>query len=419
MANLPILDNFRIAVDAMKTQRARAALTALIIGIGIMAMVTLLTVTSSFESLLAGNFTQLGANTFTIQSRGMRIQIGRSGNRPKQYPAITWDQANDFVERFGYKDAISSLSYVASGTAEIKFGNKKTDPNVQVWAGDEYYLETGGYAIAEGRGFNKQDILNSRPVAIIGQDVYKKLFDTDTEGFQDAVDTLITISGERYRVIGVLDEKGSSSIFSGDRTVFVPITKARASIGSPSRGYSINVMAPTSELLDATIGEATSTMRAIRKLQPKEESNFNITRSDALSTILLENKEVVYIAAVVLSLITLLVAAINLMNIMLVSVTQRKREIGTRMAFGAKRYNIVVQFLTEAIIVSQLGGLLGVILGISAGNLAALALSTPFSIPWGWIIFALFLTFLTGIASGLYPAVKASRLDPIDALRYE
>lgn len=419
MAKLPLIDNIRIAIDAIRTQKLRAVLTALIIGIGIMAMVGLLTTTTAIETMLTNDFSRLGANTFTIQNRGLRIQIGRSGNRPKRHPAITWDQANDFTEAFAYKNALSSLSYVASGTAEIKFGNNTTDPNIQVWAGDEHYLTTSGYVIAEGRGFTEEDILNTRPVVILGREVYETLFKNERGVLENALDTIINISGDRYKVIGVLEEKGSSSIFAGDRTVFVPITKARASIGSPFNGYSISVMAGTSENLDATISEATATMRAIRKLKPVEEDNFSITRSDALSTILLQNKQVVYVAAILISLITLAVAAINLMNIMLVSVTQRKREIGTRRALGANRRNIVLQFLMEAVVVSQLGGLLGVILGIIIGNVVGLMMSSPFTVPWGWIFFALLLTFITGVVSGLYPAAKAAKLDPIEALRHE
>lgn len=419
MAKLPFIDNVRIAIDAIKTQKLRAILTALIIGIGIMAMVGLLTTTTAIENMLTNDFSRLGANTFTIQNRGLRIQIGRSGNQPKRHAAISWDQANDFKESFDYENAISSLSYVASGTAEIRFGDNKTDPNIQVWAGDENYLTTSGYVIGQGRGFTEEDILNTRPVIILGQEVYKKLFTNERDELEDALDTIISLSGERYKVIGVLEEKGSSSIFAGDRTVFIPITKARASIGSPSNGYSVSVMSSSAELLDATIGEATATMRSIRKLKPIEEDNFSITRSDALSTMLLQNKAVIYIAAILISMITLAVAAINLMNIMLVSVTQRKREIGTRRALGANRRNIVLQFLMEAVVVSQLGGLLGVVLGIMMGNAVGAMMESPFTIPWGWILFAFFLTFITGVISGLYPAAKAAKLDPIEALRHE
>lgn len=414
MAHLPLRENIRIAFDAIQTQRLRAILTAFIIGIGIMAMVGMLTATTALESLITGQFSQLGANTFTIQSRGMQIQIGRGGKRPKAYPAITWAQANDFVDQYHHLGALTSLSYAASGTMEVKRHSKSTDPNVAVWAADENYIHTGGYQIAEGRNFSVQDIEGTRPVVILGREVYEDLF-----GESPAIDSLITMRGQRYRVIGIMAEKGASAIFSGDRAVFIPITKARASITSPSSGYSINVMASSSETLDATIGEATSVMRAVRKLRPIEDDNFNITRSDALSTILLSSKGVIYTAAIAISLITLLVAAINLMNIMLVSVKQRTKEIGTRKALGAKRRTIVVQFLTEAAVISQLGGLLGVILGLIIGNIIGALMDVSFIIPWGWIIFAFFITFITGIVSGLYPAIQAAKLDPIDALRYE
>ncbi|TNE27746.1 MAG: ABC transporter permease, partial [Bacteroidetes bacterium] len=228
-----------------------------------------------------------------------------------------------------------------------------------------------------------------------------------------------SMRGQRYRVVGILNPKGSSSIFSGDNAVLIPITRARASLTSPSSGYSINVMTGNGANLDATVSEATAVMRAIRKQHPREESSFNITRSDALSSMLLENKNQLYIAAIAVSLITLLVAAINLLNIMLVSVRQRTREIGTRKAIGAKQRHIVLQFLTEAALVSQLGGVMGIIFGIIIGNSVGSQLGTTFTIPWDWVIFAVSITFVTGVLSGLYPAVKAARLDPIESLRYE
>lgn len=414
MASFNTIENIRIAVDAILTQKLRAALTALIIAIGIMAMVGMLTTTRALENVITGQFAQLGANTFTIHNRGMQIQVGRSGNRPKRHPPITWHQANDFADRFDSFGAITSLSYTASGTMEVKYGSVSTDPNVTVWAADENYLETSGYKVATGRGFNSRDIEDARPVVILGKDVYEDLFDDG-----DALDTLITMRGQRYRVIGVLEEKGASSIFSGDRAVFVPVTRARSALSTPSGGYSINVMASSSETLDATIGEATAMMRSVRKLSPKEGNTFSITRSDALSTILLSSKGVVYAAAIIISMITLAVAAINLMNIMLVSVKQRTKEIGTRKAIGAKRRNIVLQFLTEAALVSQAGGILGILLGLGMGNIIGAQMGTPFTVPWDWIIFAVFLTFLTGIISGIYPAMQAAKLDPIEALRYE
>ncbi|GGH76097.1 ABC transporter permease [Phaeocystidibacter marisrubri] len=414
MRRLQILENIRIAIDALMTQKLRAILTASVIAIGIMAMMGMLTSVRSLEQAVTDNFSSLGANTFTIQSRGMNIQIGRRGSRPKTHPPITWDQANDFVNRFQYNGATSSLSYRVTGAMEVKHGSKATDPNVLVWAIDENYLQTSGYSINEGRGFTRQDISDSRPIVLLGKDVYEKLFGTD-----EAIDTSISMRGQRYRVVGILNPKGSSSIFSGDNAVLIPITRARASLTSPSSGYSINVMTGNGANLDATVSEATAVMRAIRKQHPREESSFNITRSDALSSMLLENKNQLYIAAIAVSLITLLVAAINLLNIMLVSVRQRTREIGTRKAIGAKQRHIVLQFLTEAALVSQLGGVMGIIFGIIIGNSVGSQLGTTFTVPWDWVIFAVSITFVTGVLSGLYPAVKAARLDPIESLRYE
>lgn len=415
MSQLQVRENIRIAIDALLTQKLRAILTASVIAIGIMAMMGMLTSVRSLEQAVTNNFASLGANTFTIRNSGMNIQIGREGSQPKIYPPIHWRQATDFKERFNFGDATSSLSYMASGNMEVKYGALATDPNVQVWAVDENYLTTSGYTISEGRGFNNQDIQENRPVVLVGKDVYQKLFPKGGK----ALDTVISMRGEHYRIVGILAEKGSSAIFSGDRTVLIPITKARASIGSPSNGYSINVMASSSYALDATVNAATAVMRAIRKQHPREDSSFSITRSDALSTMLLENKNQLYIVAIAISLVTLLVAAINLLNIMLVSVKQRTREIGTRKAIGAKKSNIILQFLTEAAVVSQLGGIIGILLGIIIGNAVGQQMETTFTIPWDWVLFAVTITFVTGVLSGLYPAIKAAKLDPIESLRYE
>lgn len=408
------LENLKIALDSLKGQKLRAILTALIIGIGITALVGILTATTAIQESITGNFTQMGANTFTIQNAGMNIQIGRRGERPKVHPAIKLDQAQNFKERFQYQDAVVSISKLFSGIAKLKYENIITDPNTQVWGIDENYLLTAGYEIEEGRNITQADFDDARPVAIIGQDIKEKFFPS---GIPD--DAIISVNGHRFSVIGLMAEKGSSSIFSGDRAIFIPLTKGRTIFTETNESYALNVMASSGSNIDATIGEATAAMRAVRKLKPMEDDNFNITRSDNIAEMLLSNLSTVNVGSGLIGVITLFGASIALMNIMLVSVTERTREIGTRKALGAKSKAILSQFLIEAILVSQMGGLIGIVLGIGVGNIVSTLIGGSFIIPWNWILLALFLCIIVGIVSGIYPAMKAAKQDPIEALRHE
>ena len=408
------IENFKIAYHSIRGQLLRTILTALIIAIGIMALVGILTAIDAIKSSLTGQFALLGANTFTIQNRGPNIQIGRRGKKHKAHPKITWHEAMAFKERFADQAALTSLSYIASAISEVKYENLATNPNITIWAADENYLQTGGYEIDDGRNISATEVENASPVALIGQEVKAKLFPAS-----NALGKIIQIRNQRYKVIGVLKEKGNSFGFGGDKSIFIPITKARASMSSPNQSYAINVMALQGDMVDHVSMEATIAMRAVRKLAPKEENNFNIVKSDNLSQTLIENLSYVTIAAIVIAGITMLGAAIALMNIMLVSVTERTREIGVRKAIGAKAVTIRSQFLTEAVLICLLGGLVGVILGIAIGNITSSFIGGSFIIPWAWMLLSAALCLITGLISGFYPAHKASMLDPIEALRYE
>ncbi len=413
---IPILvEALTMAVQALRAQLLRAVLTALIIAIGITALVGMLTATSVMESSISGQFTSMGANTFTIQQGGMNIQIGRRGMREKEQPQIPLRTAIKLRENLDAQGVMASVSDDLMGTAVIFYEGKETNPNVRVMAADKHYPEVNALELAEGRYFSPIELNEARAVALIAPDVAAKLFPNG-----GALGKRIRISGNKpYTVIGVTKPKGNSGFMASDNIVYLPLMTGHQDFGTPYSSYVTSIMAPDALYLDATIDQATAAMRAIRKLRPGEENNFNIRRSDSLSAILIESLSSVSMGAALIGFITLLGASVALMNIMLVSVTERTREIGTRKALGANQRIIVLQFLSEAVLVSLIGGLMGTVLGLAVGNGMAVIMDSPAVFPLKWMILALIVSVLVGIVSGWYPARQAARLDPIEALRYE
>ncbi len=405
---------FKIALQSIKSQALRTIITALIIAIGITALVGILTSVDAMKSALTGQFALLGANTFTIQNRGPNIRIGQDGERPKNYPSITYYEAMRFKEKMPVTQAKSSVSFVATGIAQASYQGKKTNPNISLIAADENFLVTGGYEIESGRNLSSNDVADASAVAVIGQEVVSGLFPKE-----NPIGKFLRVGETRYRIVGVLAPKGNSFGFGGDKSIIIPITKARSRYATGNRSFAINVMALESTNLDAVVDESTATMRAVRKLNPKEETNFHIIQSDSLSESLIDNLKYLSLAVIIIAAITLFSAAIALMNIMLVSVTDRTREIGVRKAIGAKSNAILSQFLVEAITICLMGGLAGILLGILIGNIVSYAFDGSFIIPWAWMSLAVSLCFAVGLLSGFYPALKASRLDPIESLRHE
>ncbi|MBL7883251.1 MAG: ABC transporter permease [Bacteroidia bacterium] len=407
-------ENIRLSLQAIKSQLLRTILTALIISFGIMALVGILTAIDAIKSSINSNFTSMGANTFTIRNREMSVRIGANGRRPKKYRDITYAEAVKFSKEYSFP-ASPSVSTLASGAATIKYLSKKSNPNIRVFGGDENYMSTSGYDLEKGRNFSSQEVQYGNHVAIIGKDVVDAIFDKK----EDPIDKIITIGSGKYRVVGVLKSKGNSMGFGGDKVCILPLSNVRQYFSRPNMSFTINVMVNNSQLMDAAVGEATGVFRKIRKVAITEEPNFEITKSDNLANLLIDNIQKVTAGATAIGIITLLGAAIGLMNIMLVSVTERTREIGIRKAIGATSKIIRSQFLVEAIVICQIGGLLGIVLGIIIGNLISMQLGVGFISPWLWIISGVILCLFVGLLSGLYPAIKASNLDPIEALRFE
>lgn len=407
------IENVRIALKAIRTNLLRTILTIFIIAFGIMALVGILTAIDSIKNSLTESFSLMGANTFTIESRSMRVQIGNQSYRRKNHDFITFRQAEEFKERFKLPARVSVWTR-ASGSAVVKYRSYKSNPNTSVIGVDEDYIFTAGYEVEKGRNFSASEIESNASLILIGSDVARQVFES-----MDPLNRFISVGNGRYRVVGVLKPRGQSGEMGTDRVCLIPYTNVRQYFSRPQMRYSISVMPESPSMLDVSVSEAEGLFRLVRRLEARDETDFNITQSDQLAQMLIENLKFVTMAATAIGLITLMGAVIGLMNIMLVSVTERTKEIGTRKALGAKSLMIKRQFLYEAIVIGQLGAVVGILLGIVIGNGVSLAIGSSFIIPWKWILLGIGLCFGVGIISGYFPAVKASRLDPILALRHE
>jgi putative ABC transport system permease protein len=406
-------ENVRIAVGSIRTQLLRTTLTVLIIAIGITALVGILTVVSALENTISSDFASMGANTFNIKQYENTTR-GRGEEREIINPILSYPEAVAFKNKYNYPFSETSLSFTATSTAEVKYEANKTDPEIAVLGVDEYFMTNSGLETSLGRNFTGFDIDNNNYVCVVGSDFEKGLF-KDT----NPIDKTISIRGARFKVIGVLKEKGSTFGNKQDLRVLIPIQLARSLFTAPNINYTMSVMVTNKELLDQAIDNATITMRNVRKLTPVKDNNFGVVRSDDLINRILGITKYLGLASWLIGIITVLGSSIALMNIMIVSVTERTREIGVRKALGAKRSTVAIQFFIETLLIGQLGGMVGIVLGILIGYGIATVLSFDFVIPWV-AIFAAFLTsFIVAIVSGLYPAIKAAFLDPIEALRYE
>jgi len=388
----------------------------MIIAVGITCLVGILTAIDSILFSMSDNFNKLGANSFTIRPSSETLKTTFRGKKVKQADEINFNQAMDFKSSYSFGTAKVSIETFGERGATVKFASKKTNPTVRVQGIDENFLQTSAYELADGRNFTYSEVGTNGNKAIIGSDVIKLLFDDRPE---KAVGKTITINSTRYTVIGALKSKGSSSGGSNDLRVFIPLYTAKVLYGYDDKPYSITVAIAQPTEMDESINMAISTMRNIRRLKVTEDNDFEIRKSDGILNQLKEMTTTLRLSTVVIAMLTLLGASIGLMNIMLVSVTERTKEIGIRKAVGATSNNIMLQFLVEAIVICLMGGLVGVFLGIMMGFGVTALVDGKFFIPWNWITLGISVCVVVGLVSGLYPALKASRLDPIDALRYE
>ncbi|MCZ6899456.1 MAG: ABC transporter permease [Bacteroidetes bacterium] len=406
-------ENVRIALNSIKNQLLKTILTIVIISLGIMALVGTLSGVDAMEKNFGGNFDTMGSNTFNIQRYEFSIQR-HGGAREKINPIISYNHVRRFVENYNYPYTQTSISFRCTNVAEVKYESEKTDPEVQVYGANEHYLVNTGSKVESGRGFSSFDIENNSKVCVIGSDFLKNLFE-----IENPIGKTISIRGVKFKVIGVLESKGSSFGNNQDLKVIIPIQVARGIYTAPNINYTISIKVDDNTILEGAQDEAIKVFRNVRKLQPLEKDNFGLQRSDDLISIIADVSGYLRFAAWIISIITILGSSIALMNIMLVTVSQRTREIGIRKAIGAKRSAISTQFFIEAIVIGQFGCVLGIILGILVGFGMAKFFEVEFNIPWMAMVAAVIMSLLVALISGIFPAIKAARLDPIESLRYE
>jgi len=412
MVNQILKENIKQALKSVRSHLLRAILTMFIVSLGIVALIGTLTAIESLKDSLSGKFMSMGSNTFSIQNSG-GVQIKKHGKRVKYRGPISYKNAIEFKRRFTLP-GVTSINGRASRLTTLKYKNKKTNPNISLVGIDEHYLETSGNEIKLGRNFSEREVQSASQSVILGSEITKKLFPNE-----DPIDKIISVGAAKYKVIGILKEKGAAMGFGGDRNCYISLNQLRQKYYSPYMSFSINFMARNPQFLDLAVNEANGIFRVIRKLKPGDEDDFYISRSDSLVNQLTENLNTLNMGAYVIAFITLLGASVGLMNIMLVSVSERTREIGLRMAVGATPAMIRNQFLVEAILITELGCVLGVLMGVALGNFVSSFIGGVFVMPWFWIFISFIVSTIVGLISGLYPAIKASKTDPIESLRFE
>jgi len=411
----PLLkENIRIAFDSIKSQILRTTLTVLIIAIGITALVGILSAVSALENTISSDFSSMGSNTFNLQRYEFTTRTRGGGEREKINPIITYREVREFKETYSFPKIQTSISFTGTSNAEVKYESEKTDPEVSVLGVNEFFLTNSGLNLEEGREFNYFDIQNNNNVAILGADFAEGLFKNTS-----SIGKTISVRGVKFTVIGILESKGSTFGNNQDLRVLIPVELARSIFTQPDINYNISVRVGDKEMMEGAQSEAIITFRNIRRLNPVEENNFGIEKSDDLINRIFTITGYLNLAAWIISIITIFGSSIALMNIMLVSVSERTREIGIRKALGAKNNTIATQFFMETLIIGQIGGIVGIILGIFIGMGVSAAADFEFVTPWKAILWATGITILVAILAGSYPANKAAKQNPIESLHYE
>lgn len=400
----------KISLNTLKANKLRAFLTLTGIIIGVFSIIAIMTLLGALQAGIEGSLSGLGSNTFKIQKYpALRVD---GDNKYRNRPDITYEHGLRLMEKATMYKYISLEDYVYEKV--IKGSKISTNPNCYVGGVTTEYLECNNKAVGTGRFFTQSDLINNNKIAVIGMDVAVKLFPN-----ADPIGKFIIIDNNEFSVIGVFEKKGSGLGRSNDNFALLPITTMQQIYGKNNRSVNIAIQAPGKEMYNETVENAVTVMRTIRKDKPGEPDSFEIFSNDSLIGEVNNFTKYFKYGAGFISFIAMLAAGIGIMNIMLVSVTERTKEIGIRKAIGAKSSSVLIQFLIEAVILCEMGGVIGIFLGVLTGNLLGIFLNSPVIIPYDWVIIGLVVCSVVGIVFGVYPAYKAARLSPIDELRYE
>lgn len=403
-------EGLKLAFQTVKSNKMRTFLTTLGIVIGVTAVIGMMSIINALDRYMTKSLSSIGGNVFWIQ-KYPAVQVGHLDQKYRMRKDLKYEHAEAIKRSATLVSAVSAEFFRWGKT--VKYKDRATNPNVLVYGGDEYWADVNGRNISEGRMISLMDVQHRRAVAVLGADVAEKLFP-----FTYPIGEQVKIDGIRYEVIGVMEKMGQAMMGNQDNIVTIPNSTFIKTYGDWG-SINIAVKAKSAETILDAMDQVTAILRIARKVPPGDENDFEVVTADSIMNTLRNLTGFIFIAAVIICGISLVVGGIGIMNIMLVSVTERTREIGIRKAVGAKRRHILTQFMTEAVGICLFGGLIGILLGVVVGLLIAKAFKLPPVIPLWSIFVGMGFSLLIGVVFGTYPALKAAKLDPIEALRYE
>jgi putative ABC transport system permease protein len=407
-------ENVKMALNSLRTNKLRAFLTMLSIVVGVFSIIGAMTALGILTNGISNSLSQLGSETFTIKKMPT-IQVGGAAWMKYMHRKnIMFDQIK-FVRAFTkLPSAVSAENTIAPLT--IAYKNQKSDPQFNLTGSDDFFASNHNYSIAEGRMLTREDVEFARDVCILTSDLIRRVF-KDSE---KPLGKTVQLNSRPYEVVGIFETKGGGSGASQDNFALIPITNMlKYFTDKDLKSLTMTVRAPSQELMSATIDEVIGSLRAARGVKPGADNDFEVEDNSSLNLQFQSITDYIVWAGAGISAIALLAASIGIMNIMLVSVTERTKEIGIRKALGATRASITAQFLTESVVLCLIGGIIGIILGVALGNIVSILTSSAVYIPYLWVLIGLLVCTFVGVVFGLYPALKASKMDPIDALRFE